>query len=225
MSLVLTPDLILEAYRLGLFPMAEHALASDVRWICPEERGQLSIHKLHIPKRLKRHLRQMNLNGKPYDIRLNHNFKTVIQACAEQTDERNETWINSSIIDAYTHLQERGHAHSVECWRNDELIGGLYGISIGGAFFGESMFSRQSNASKIALVHLSARLWKAGYSILDTQFMNSHLEQFGAYELSHCDYIKKLTPALSEKCDFLFKEPDEHVLINDYLDFLNASDS
>ncbi len=163
MQIILTPEILLSAYSQGLFPMAERATSPYVHWFCPEMRGQLSINNMHIPRSLKKSVRQMKIKGNPYDIRINSNFENVIRACAKETNSRTETWINPQIIDAYCNLHKLGYAHSVETWQNNKLIGGLYGVAIGGAFFGESMFSLKTNASKVALVHLDARLNYAGY--------------------------------------------------------------
>ncbi len=218
MQIVLTPEILLAAYSQGLFPMADSANSQYVHWFCPEKRGQISIPDMHIPRSLKKSVRQMKIKGQPYEIRINADFKGVIESCAAVTDGRTETWINSQIIEAYCKLHELGYAHSVECWQDDEMVGGLYGIAIGGAFFGESMFSRKTNASKVALVHLVARLYHAGYEILDTQFTNDHLEQFGVYEISHQDYMKLLEPALAKNCVFDFKDITERDLIKLYFD-------
>ena len=219
MQLVLTPELLLEAYRQGLFPMAYSAGSPYVHWICPEERGQLSIEDLHIPKSLERIVRRQINRNEAFQIKINSAFEEVIKGCAEETQERPETWINEQIIKSYCDLHVRGHAHSVEYWEDDVLLGGVYGLSIGGAFFGESMYSRTSNASKIALVHLVARLWKAGYALLDTQFVNPHLKQFGVYELSHTEYKKRLDSALMLETDFALEGMSEADLITDYFAF------
>ncbi len=218
MQIVLTPEILLAAYKQGLFPMARSADSHYVEWICPERRGQLPIKNMHIPKRLKKTLRSTKIGGKLYEIRINTAFEDIISLCAEHTKNRPETWINDQIHKAYCTLHRRGSAHSVECWQEENLIGGLYGIAIGGAFFGESMVSRATDASKVALVHLAARLDHAGFQLLDTQFTNAHLEQFGVYELAHKDYIKKLQTAITLECIFDFKTPDEATLISNYLD-------
>jgi len=189
MQLVLTPELILEAYAQGLFPMAYNAESPYVHWICPEERGQLSITDIHFSRRLIK-----TIHKAPYSIRVNSDFSGVIAMCAETDTGRPETWINDSIRDVFIKLHRQGHAHSVEAWAHDDdhgdvLVGGLYGLAIGGAFFGESMFSRANDASKITLAHLVARLWKGGFTLLDTQFVNDHLKQFGVYEVSHEQYL------------------------------------
>ncbi len=217
MQIVLTPDLLLSAYTQGIFPMAENANTQYVHWVCPEMRGQLSIDNMHVPKRLKKTVRQMKISGCPYEIRINTSFEEVIQACAEETGGRQETWINQKIVEAYCTLHERGHAHSVECWQEGELCGGLYGLAIGGAFFGESMFSRRRDTSKVSLVHLAARLKHAGYEILDTQFTNPHLEQFGVYEIPHDEYIEQLEKVLEKPCVFDFTDQTEQHLVNGYL--------
>ncbi len=202
----ITSEILLLAYSQGLFPMAKDAQATDIAWYCPELRGQLSITDMHIPRRLKKSIRQMRIGGKPYEIRINHSFEHVINACAKQNETRTETWINAQIIDAYCKLHMEGYAHSVECWQDDEIVGGLYGIAMGGAFFGESMFSTVSDASKVCLIHLVARLGHAGFKILDTQFTNDHLEQFGVYEIPHDEYMEQLKPVLQMHCIFDFKE-------------------
>ncbi len=220
---IITPDLLLAAYSNGLFPMADNAKCEQIGWYCPEIRGQLSIPNMHIPRRLKKNIRQMKIGGKPYEIRINTDFKHVINACAKQTQSRPETWINKQIIETYCKLHEQGYAHSLECWQNNEMVGGLYGIAIGGAFFGESMFSTVHNSSKVSLVHLAARLGYAGFEILDTQFTNSHLEQFGVYEISHKDYMKRLEPALHKKCNFNIDNIEEFQLVKNYLDTSNIT--
>lgn len=225
MQIVLTPEILLAAYSQGLFPMAHGAQSDYVHWVCPELRGQLSITDMHIPKRLKKTVRQMKIKGVPYDIRINTDFRTVIELCAEETNERVETWINPEIIDAYCALHALGYVHSVECWQEGELVGGLYGVAIGGAFFGESMFSRRTNTSKVALVHLAARLHHAGYEILDTQFTNPHLEQFGVYEVSHKEYMERLQPILKKECDFTVSDISERQLVRSYFEQKNYSSS
>ncbi len=214
MQITLTPDLLLEAYAQGLFPMADSADDHHVHWVCPKMRGQLSIAELHIPRRLKKTIRT-----RPYDIRINTNFENVIKCCAQSSDDRPQTWINSQILQSYCALHKMGHAHSIEAYKNDELIGGLYGLGIGGAFFGESMFSRGTDASKITLIHLVARLWRGGFTLLDTQFRNAHLEQFGVSEITHKEYIDKLNLALDIKSNFMLPELNEAQVITEYLEF------
>jgi leucyl/phenylalanyl-tRNA--protein transferase len=212
MQLVLTPELLLEAYRHGLFPMAYSGGSPYIHWICPEMRGQLSIAEIHIPRRLKKTIR-----SEPFEIRIDTAFRDVISACARQTEKRRETWINEPIIKAFCTLHAQGHAHSVECWQDDALVGGVYGLEIGGAFFGESMFSTARDASKIALIHLVARLWKGGFSVLDTQFTNDHLKQFGVFELPHKIYMKQLERAVSVQADFTLRDHSPAEIMADYL--------
>ncbi len=212
MQLVLTPELLLGAYRHGLFPMAYSAGSPYIHWICPEKRGQLSVPDLHIPRRLERTVRRG-----PYEIRINAAFESVIKACAEKCKNRPETWINTPILEVYCKLHQRGYAHSVECWKENKLAGGVYGLALGGAFFGESMFSRARDASKIALVHLMARLWKGGFTLFDTQFVNEHLKQFGAYEIPHLEYREKLQAALALRADFLLDGLEEDNIMQAYL--------
>ena len=220
MQLVLTTELLLEAYKQGLFPMAYSARSPYIHWICPELRGQLSITDMHIPQRLKKTLRRA-----PYEIRIDTAFEAVIAACAEKRETRPETWINDAIIKAYTGLYKDGHAHSVECWSKDgKLVGGLYGIEIGRAFFGESMFSRARDASKIALVHLAARLWAGGFTLLDTQFVNDHLKQFGVYEVPYQAYKRALKTASTQNADFMLEGKNEADLLQTYLDMRTSSE-
>lgn len=218
MEIVLTPDILISAYRHGIFPMADSAHSHSVHWVCPELRGQLCIGEMHIPKRLRKTVRQMKIKSVPYEIKINADFEQTIRLCAQDNTTRRETWINAQIIDAYCALNALGHAHSVECWQDGVLVGGLYGLSIGGAFFGESMFSRRTDTSKVALVHLAARLYHGGYEILDTQFTNAHLEQFGVYEVEHAAYMTALSHVLDRPCVFDFDVPKERTLIQAYLD-------
>jgi leucyl/phenylalanyl-tRNA--protein transferase len=224
MQLVLTPELLLEAYRQGLFPMAYHAESPHVHWLCPEMRGQLSIEELHIPQKLLKTIIKNTKQDGPYRIRINTAFEAVILACGEATFDRPETWINKAIRKTCLELHRRGQAHSVECWRADPetgkeiLVGGLYGISMGAVFFGESMFSRETGTSKIALVHLAARLRKGGFTLLDAQFVNDHLKQFGAYEVPKSAYLAQLKKAITQGADFKLEGISEQDLISEYLD-------
>ncbi len=217
MQIVLTPEILLAAYREGIFPMADSAHSNRIHWVCPEMRGQLSVSDMHIPRRLKRSVRKMKINGQPYEIRINHDFEYVINACGEEVENRPETWINKQIVNAYCTLHRRGFAHSVECWQGGHIVGGLYGLAIGGVFFGESMFCRARDASKVALVHLVARLSAAGYEILDTQFTNDHLTQFGVYELGHFDYMDALNQVIDKPCQFDTDLGTEQGLVLSYL--------
>ena len=194
---MLTPQIVLDAYSKGLFAMAENRRDKQLFWIDPEVRGILPLDTFHIPRSLKKKIR-----NNPFEVRFDHNFAAVIRACAQQKPKRRETWINDEIIELYTKLFCMRHAHSVECWREEKLVGGLYGISIGGAFFGESMFSSERDSSKIALVHLVARLKLAGFTLLDTQFITDHLKQFGAVEISRVEYHKILSAALNLEVGF-----------------------
>lgn len=190
-------EVLLRAYAYGVFPMAESRDDPDLYWIDPEARGVLPLETFHVPKRLKRTVRQQ-----PFDIRIDTAFREVMLGCAEAAPNRDGTWINERIVGLYCELHERGRAHSVECWRDGELVGGLYGVSLGAAFFGESMFSRATDASKVALVYLVARLIRGGYTLLDTQFVTSHLKQFGAVEISRDKYRVRLMEATAAKGDF-----------------------
>lgn len=190
-------DELLKAYALGYFPMARSRDAEEVVWILPDDRGVLMLDNAHAPKRLLRLLK-----ADPFEIRVNSAFAKVIAACAEETPRRPDTWINDAIVEVYTELHFQGHAHSVECWRDDKLVGGLYGIALGGAFCGESMFSHETNASKIALLHLIARLKIGGFQFIDAQFFNEHLVQFGQIAMPDAEYQIVLEKALRADADF-----------------------
>lgn len=187
----ITPDLLLRAYAAGLFPMADSADDPELFWVEPEVRGILPLDGFHVPRRLARTMRQT-----PYEITVNTAFDDVLAACAEAVETRPSTWINATITELYGSLHRMGHAHSVEAWRNGELVGGLYGVSLRRAFFGESMFSRATDASKICLVHLVERLRLRGFMLLDTQFTTEHLNRFGAIEVPRDNYAEMLAEAL-----------------------------
>jgi leucyl/phenylalanyl-tRNA--protein transferase len=193
----INPEELLLAYRLGIFPMAESRTAADVLWVRPHERGILPLEKFHVPKRLARVVRSNR-----FKITADAAFEDVIRACAESRPDRRETWINDAIIDVFVSLYERGFAHSIETWQDGRLVGGLYGLSLGAAFFAESKFSRATDASKVALVHLAARLKAGGYTLLDAQFPNPHLEQFGAATVTEERFQFMLAQALSRTGDF-----------------------
>jgi leucyl/phenylalanyl-tRNA--protein transferase len=188
----ITPEILLRAYSIGLFPMAESADDPEIFWVEPDVRGVLPLDdRFHVSKSLRKTIKQ-----KPFDIRFNSNFAGVIAACAQETSDRPSTWINETIKSLYTALHHMGHAHSVEAWDGDELVGGLYGVSLGSAFFGESMFSRRTDASKICLVHLVARLRQQHFTLLDTQFTTEHLKTFGAIDVPKADYALLLAAAM-----------------------------
>jgi len=218
MQLVLTSDLLIEAYKQGLFPMAYGADSPYIHWVCPEERGQLSITDIHLPRSLLRDIRRGKIGGNPYEIRVDTDFDTVIESCAAATDTRPESWINEPIMAAFKKLHREGHAHSVECLVNNTLVGGVYGLKIGGVFCGESMFSRHTNASKVALIHLCARLHKGGFGVLDTQFVNDHLIQFGVHEIPHRDYIERLKAHIHAPADFALEGIGEDQIMSEYLE-------
>jgi leucyl/phenylalanyl-tRNA---protein transferase len=196
----ITPDLLLRAYASGLFPMADSADDPDLFWVEPELRGVLPLDAFHIPKRLARTVRQA-----PFEIRFNTAFDEVVAACAESVENRPSTWINSTISELYSSLHRLNHAHSVEAWLDGELVGGLYGVSLRRAFFGESMFSRVTDASKVCLVHLVERLRERGFVLLDTQFTTEHLKRFGAIDVPREDYAEMLADAL-EGPDLAFSD-------------------
>ncbi len=193
----LTPEILLAAYAAGIFPMAESADDPELFWVEPKRRGILPLDAFHVPRRLRRVVRHGG-----FAVRVDSAFTAVMRGCAEAGDKRPNTWINDEILRLYTALFRQGAAHSVECWREDALVGGLYGVSLGAAFFGESMFSRQTDASKVALVHLAARLRRGGYRLLDTQFLTAHLAQFGGIEIARSRYRRLLAEALAGSAVF-----------------------
>jgi leucyl/phenylalanyl-tRNA--protein transferase len=197
------PDDLLDCYRRGVFPMAESRDSPRLFIVDPEERGVLPLNGFHVPRRLARTVRR-----NPFCIAVDTAFTDVMQLCAESRPDRAETWINDDILALYTALHRGGHAHSVECWRGDALVGGLYGVSLGGAFFGESMFSRETDASKVALVHLVARLKVGGYRLLDAQFHTEHLAQFGLETMSRQAFRQRLRAALAVAADFHALAPE-----------------
>ena len=195
--LEITPELLLQAYRIGVFPMGERRDDPKLYWLDPRLRAVLPLDGFHLPKRLARTVR----SGQ-FEVSADTAFTETMRACAEPRPGHPESWINDPILALYGELFARGHAHSVECRRNDELIGGLYGVSVGAAFFGESMFSRERDASKVALVHLVARLIKGGFRLLDCQFMTEHLRSFGAIEIPRDDFRALLADAVERTADF-----------------------
>ncbi|MDX2073906.1 MAG: leucyl/phenylalanyl-tRNA--protein transferase [Alphaproteobacteria bacterium] len=193
MTKTLTPELLLSAYAQGIFPMAPDRHSDTLHWYRPEQRGILPLDDFHAPKSLAKFMKK-----RPYDLTINQDFRAVITACADTPRGYEKgTWINDEIIEAYCALHALGHAHSVEVWQEEALVGGLYGVSLKRAFFGESMFSRAPNASKIALVHLVGWLRENNYTLLDTQYVNEHLLQFGVREIPRGEYMKLLQNALS----------------------------
>ena len=188
---------LLAAYRRGVFPLADSRDDPHLFLIDPDERGVLPLKGFHLPSRLARTIRQ-----DPFRVSVDEAFTRVMEGCAEPATGRPSTWINSAILNLYGSLHRTGHAHSVECWDGERLVGGLYGVSVGGAFFGESMFSRARDASKIALVHLIARLISGGYVLLDAQFHNPHLDQFGLRRIPRDVFKQELEAALKAEASF-----------------------
>lgn len=188
----ITPDILLRAYSIGLFPMSESADDPEIFWVSPDMRGILPLdERFHVSQSLAKFIRKA-----PFDIRIDHDFSGVMRACAEARPERPVTWINETIFRLYTALHHLGHAHSVEAYEDGELVGGLYGVSLGSAFFGESMFSRRTNASKVCLVALVEHLRAKGFTLLDTQFTTDHLKTFGAIDIAQDDYLVLLDEAM-----------------------------
>lgn len=190
-------DLLLKAYASGVFPMAESAADPEVFWVRPEVRGVIPLDTFHVPKSLRKVLRQ----GR-FEVRIDSDFAAVIDACAEERAERQSTWINAPIREAYIELFNQNHCHSVEAWRDGRLVGGLYGVRLGRAFFGESMFSRETDASKVCLVHLVERMRERGFVLLDTQFTTEHLKRFGAVDVPRGRYERMLQEALKGEAVF-----------------------
>jgi leucyl/phenylalanyl-tRNA--protein transferase len=188
---ILDPDLLLRAYSVGVFPMANTRDAADVFWVEPKKRGILPLDRFHLSRSLAKTIRSDR-----YTVTVDTAFAEVVSLCAQSTEARPDTWINPSIEAAYAELHRRGYAHSVESWRDGALVGGLYGVRLGGAFFGESMFSRARDASKVALAHLVARLKVGGFRLLDCQFQTDHLASFGTIEIARDDYVGLLDSAL-----------------------------
>jgi leucyl/phenylalanyl-tRNA---protein transferase len=201
-----TPELLLRAYALGVFPMAESRGDTELYWIDPKQRGILPLEAFHVPHSLRKSLRRRS-----FEIRVDTAFREVMEACAEPGPGRPDSWINDEILALYTALHEGKHAHSVEAWREGKLVGGLYGVTIGAAFFGESMFSRETDASKVALVHLVARLKCGGFELLDTQFVTKHLARFGVVEIPRQRYQQLLQRAIARPADFYCEVPDSAV--------------
>jgi leucyl/phenylalanyl-tRNA--protein transferase len=193
----LTPEILLEAYAGGIFPMAESAEDPELFWVDPRRRGIIPLDALHVPRRLQRVIRQ----GR-FAVRCDTAFAQAMRGCAEASEKRPNTWINDKILQLYGALFSRGFAHSVECWQDEQLVGGLYGVSLGAAFFGESMFHRVRDASKVALVHLVERLRARGYELLDTQATTAHLRRFGCVEIPAAQYLKLLQSAMTKACVF-----------------------
>jgi leucyl/phenylalanyl-tRNA--protein transferase len=207
------PETLIKAYALGVFPMADAHDSDDIRFYDPEVRALIPLddsvgNGMHIPRRLLRTVRKQ-----AYKVTIDHDFPAVIKGCAELADDRTDTWINKDIQALYIALHKMGFAHSIEVWDDDRLVGGLYGVALRAAFFGESMFSRATDASKIALVHLMARLKTGGFHILDAQFTNPHLVQFGITEISRDAFQEKLAKAMTASADLQLGTASEDITI------------
>ncbi|UYN93174.1 MAG: leucyl/phenylalanyl-tRNA--protein transferase [Enhydrobacter sp.] len=195
--LEITPELLLQAYRIGVFPMGERREDPKLYWLDPRLRAILPLDGFHLPRRLARTIR----NG-AFEVAVDTAFLEVMRACAEPRPGHPESWINEPILDLYAELHSRGHGHSIECRRDGRLVGGLYGVTVGAAFFGESMFSRERDASKVAMVHLVARLIRGGFRLLDCQFMTEHLRSFGAIEVTRDRFRALLADAVDRTASF-----------------------
>ena len=187
----LDPDLLLRAYTVGVFPMADSRRAREIFWVEPKKRGVLPLDSFHLSRSLAK-----TLKSERFTVTADRDFSAIVRLCAEPTEQRPDTWINPEIERAYAALHARGHAHSIECWLDGELVGGLYGVKLAGAFFGESMFSRVSDASKVALAHLVCRLKVGDFKLLDCQFITDHLASLGAIEIDRDRYVALLDAAL-----------------------------
>jgi len=195
--LEITPQVLLRAYACGIFPMAESADDPQLYWIEPQARGVLPLDGVIVPRRLQRTIRRA-----AYEVRIDSDFEGIIEGCAASRPGRRSTWINAQIRNLYRELHRQGHCHTVEVWHDGRLAGGLYGVALGGAFFGESMFSNVRDASKVALVYLAARLIYGGFSLLDTQFVTDHLRQFGTIEVDKAEFHARLDAAIEAEADF-----------------------
>lgn len=193
----ITADILLRAYAYGVFPMGESRDDPSLYWVDPQERGIIPLNGFKLPRKLRSAVRKS-----PFKVTIDTEFRAVMEACALPAPGRSGTWINDRIVDLYCELHQRGYAHSVECWKDHKLVGGLYGVSLGAAYFGESMFSRETDASKIALTYLVARLKQGGFKLLDTQFVTDHLAQFGALEIPREEYRRRLAEAIALPSDF-----------------------
>jgi leucyl/phenylalanyl-tRNA--protein transferase len=202
----ITPDILLRAYSIGLFPMAESAEDPNLFWVDPELRGIFPLDKINVTKSLAKTIRSDR-----FEVRVDHDFEAVIDACAEPKEGREKTWINSRIRRLYRQLFDVGRVHTVECWADGVLVGGLYGVHIGAAFFGESMFHRKTDASKVALVHLAARLVRGKFRLLDAQFVTPHLASLGAIEVPKEAYRRLLGDAISHPASFWCWPPGQSV--------------
>jgi len=209
----ITPEVLLKAYACGIFPMAESADDPGLYWIEPELRGVVPLDGFHVTERLARTVR-----ADVFEMRVDTAFEAVLDGCASPAPGRMKTWINGRIRRLYLDLFRLGHCHSVEAWREGKLVGGLYGVRLGGAFFGESMFHVERDASKVALVHLVARLKRGGFSLLDTQFVTDHLRRFGAIETPRREYHRLLDAAVERDADFFSWPKDRTVTGAEALD-------
>jgi leucyl/phenylalanyl-tRNA--protein transferase len=201
----ITPQVLLKAYSCGIFPMAESADDPALYWIEPQQRGVLMLDEMHVPRRLARSIRQGH-----FEVRIDSDFESVINGCAASRPGRRTTWINRKIRSLYGELFAMGYCHTVEAWSQGVMVGGLYGVALNGAFFGESMFSTARDASKVALAYLCARLSYGGFTLLDTQFVTEHLRQFGTVEIDRAEFHTRLEMALAHKADFLALPIDAH---------------
>ncbi len=214
-SYAITPQILLRAYSIGLFPMAESAQEDQLFWVDPQERAIFPLDAFRVSRSLAKTIRSDR-----FQVRVDTDFDAVIDACAAAAPKRENTWINAEIRRLYGELFDMGFVHTVECWRSGELVGGLYGVAMRAAFFGESMFHRDTDASKVALAHLVARLRKGGFRLLDTQFMTTHLASLGAIEITREAYHSQLEEALTTHASFMAWPDDSPVAGSEILEIL-----
>jgi leucyl/phenylalanyl-tRNA---protein transferase len=214
----ITPEILLRAYAIGLFPMAESAEDETLFWVEPEQRGVFPLRGLHLARSLAKTIRSDR-----YDVVVDRDFDAVIEACAEPAPGRTTTWINGRIRSLFGTLFQQGHVHTVEAYSDGALVGGLYGLHLGSAFFGESMFHRATDASKVCLAHLAARLLAGGFTLLDTQFITPHLASLGAVELSKAHYRKLLASAIQQEANFYPEAARDGMTGTQVLDILSRA--
>lgn len=210
MEVEITSDILLQAYKHGIFPMGKSRDSLELAWYRPQQRGVLPLYSFHLPRRLYK-----TIVSNHYQVKFDYDFLQVIEGCAAVVSGREESWINPTICSLYKELFDQGYVHTIEIWDHNELIGGLYGITIGQAFFGESMFSRRRDTSKVALVYLVACLRLGGFQLLDTQFMTDHLAQFGGVEITAQLYEQQLQTVIQKSATWVGKEGNQSLILQE----------